>query len=233
MFQGYNDETFEFFMAIRFNNNADFFHSNRDWYLRGVREPSLALAEALAPTVEWLDDSIERRPNRVVSRINRDIRFSNDKSPYRDYIWLGFRRAGEDRSTSMGLYFDLSDPGGSYGMGFYRNNRPLMNALRRRMVTEPDRLAGLISPLSDTFTLHADIYRRMTVPENLPDCLRPLYPAKGFYFEKELNDFQLLKSPALVEEIAGGYRRLAPLYRYFSELTPEADADETVDRHPV
>ena len=47
MFQGYSDETFEFFMAIRFNNNADFFHSNRDWYLRGVREPSLALAEAL------------------------------------------------------------------------------------------------------------------------------------------------------------------------------------------
>ena len=92
MFQGYNDETFEFFMAIRFNNNADFFHSNRDWYLRGVREPSLALAEALAPTVEWLDDSLERRPNRVVSRINRDIRFSNDKSPYRDYLWLGFRR---------------------------------------------------------------------------------------------------------------------------------------------
>ena len=36
MFQGYNDETFEFFMAIRFNNNTDFFHSNRDWYLRGA-----------------------------------------------------------------------------------------------------------------------------------------------------------------------------------------------------
>ena len=92
MFQGYNDETFEFFMAIGFNNNVDFFHSNHDWYLRGVREPSLRLAEALSPVIEEIDDSLERRPNRVVSRINRDIRFSKDKSPYRDYIWLSFHR---------------------------------------------------------------------------------------------------------------------------------------------
>ena len=114
MFQGYTDETFEFFMAIRFNNNADFFHSNHDWYLRAVREPSLALAEALAPTVEWLDDSLERRPNRVLARINRDIRFSHDKSPYRDYIWLAFRRPGEEKSVTLGVYFDLSDSGASY-----------------------------------------------------------------------------------------------------------------------
>ena len=102
MFQGYNDETFEFFMAIKFNNNTDFFHGNRDWYLRGVREPSLALAEALGPTVEAIDDNFERRPNRVVSRINRDVRFSHDKSPYRDYIWLSFRRPNEDRAESAG-----------------------------------------------------------------------------------------------------------------------------------
>ena len=230
MFQGYNDETFELFMAIRFNNNADFFHSNRDWYLRGVREPSLALAEALAPTVEWLDDSLERRPNRVVSRINRDIRFSNDKSPYRDYLWLGFRRPGEDRSTSVGLYFDLSADGGSYGMGYYRGSRPLMNAWRRRILAEPERLESLLRPVLTEFTLYSDCYRRMAVPEDVPELLRPLYPVKGFYFERELNDFSLLKSPALADEIARGFRVLAPLYRYLSALTPEEEGDNTVER---
>ena len=49
MFQGYSNETIEFFLAIRFNNNRPFFLENRDWYLRAVREPSIALAEALAP----------------------------------------------------------------------------------------------------------------------------------------------------------------------------------------
>lgn len=230
MFQGYNDETFEFFMAICFNNNTDFFHSNHDWYLRGVREPSLALAEALAPTVEAIDDLLERRPNRVVSRINRDIRFSNDKSPYRDYIWLSFHRPKEDRSTSAGLYFDLSDSGGSCGMGYYRAAKPLMNALRRRMVTEPERLISLLEPLESEFTLFSENYRRMAIPEELPEILRRLYPTKGFYFEKPLNDFNLLKSPALAEEIARSFRLLAPMYHYLQTLTPEEDADNTVDR---
>ena len=105
-----------------------------------------------------------------------------------------------------------------------------MNALRRRMAVEPERLDGLIRPLLAEFTLHTDSYRRMAVPENLPESLRALYPSKGFYFEKELNDFSLLKSAALADEIAGGFRRFAPLYRYFDELTPEEDADPTIDR---
>lgn len=230
MFQGYNDETFEFFMAIRFNNNADFFHSSHDWYLRGVREPSLALAEALSETVEAIDASLERRPNRVVSRINRDIRFSNDKSPYRDYIWLSFRRPKDERVNSAELYFDLSASGGSFGMGYYRATKPLMNALRRRMVTEPEHVAELMSPVLREFTLSTDNYRRMTVPETIPEILRPLYPTRGFYFSKPLNDFALLKSPALAEEIARGYRLLTPMHQYLQTLTPEADPDNTVYR---
>lgn len=230
MFQGYNDETFEFFMAIRFNNNTDFFHANHDWYLRGVREPSLRLAEALSSTVEQLDENLERRPNRVVSRINRDIRFSNDKSPYRDYIWLSFHLPKEDRSSSAGLYFDLSASGASCGMGYYRADKSLMNALRRRMVTEPAVLEALIAPLLEEFTLYTENYKRMAIPEDVPEVLRRLYPTKGFYFEKSLNDFNLLKSPTLADEIARCYQLLAPMYHYLRGLTPETDEDTTVDR---
>ena len=57
-----------------------------------------------------------------------------------------------------------------------------------------------------------------------------LYPTKGFYFEKSLNDFDLLKSPALAEEVARSFRLLAPMYHYLRTLTPEADADTTVNR---
>ena len=48
-FEGYTEQTRTFFMALRFNNNREFFQSERQWYLQSVREPSLALAEALAP----------------------------------------------------------------------------------------------------------------------------------------------------------------------------------------
>ena len=223
MFQGYSNETIEFFLAIRFNNNRPFFLENRDWYLRAVREPSIALAEELAPVAEDIDPDLERRPHRVVSRINRDIRFSRDKSPYRDYVWLAFRRPGEDRGRSLGLYFDIGDGGSSYGMGFYRENKGLMDALRHRMELSPDEVLDVCMPVLAEFTLYAEPNRRIKVPENIPEALRPWYAAKGFYFEKAITDFDLIFSPALAEEVKAGFQRLKPLYRYLLNLQPGED----------
>jgi len=227
MFQGYTKETFEFFMAIRFNNNRDFFQGNRDWYLRAVREPSLALAEALAPVVEQIDEDIERRPNRVVSRINRDIRFSKDKSPYRDYIWLSYKRPGEQKSAVPGFYFDVSDSGASYGMGFYGDNRPLMNALRTRFIREPEEFLNIWRPLRDEYILYATRFKRMAIPEDIHPELAEWYPAKGFYVAKDIRDFDLIKSSRLADAIIEGFEKLAPLYLYLQSITPQEDADDT------
>jgi len=230
MFQGFPQSGLEFFMAIRFNNNRDFFVSNHGWYEEGVRTPARQLAAELAETVRAIDPDLETRPEKVVSRINRDIRFSRDKSPYRDYIWLAFRRPGADRRTTMGMYFDISDAGASYGMGFYDENRPLMNALRRRILTEPERVLEVTDSALDEFTLHANAFRRMAIPEQVPERLRVWYPLKGFYVEKEINDFDLIRSPALAEEVRRGYLHLKPLYDYIASLTPEEEmTDPTVD----
>lgn len=228
MFNGFSDETFEFFMAIRFNNNRDFFHANHDWYVDSVRRPCLELAEALGPTVEAVDADFDVRPNRVVARINRDIRFSHDKSPYRDHIWLSFRHAGESVGDAMSLYFEITpQDGGSYGTGFYNANKPLMNGLRRQIRQNPGPLLEIWRGLKDEFTLHPNTIKRMKVPDDIPEELRAWYPLRGFYLEKELPDFGMLKSPALLEELKSGYMKLRPLYQYFRSITPEEeDSDE-------
>jgi uncharacterized protein (TIGR02453 family) len=221
MFSGFTDETFEFFMAIRFNNNRAFFLDNRDWYERAVRTPALELAADLAPAVEKLDENLERRPNKVVSRINRDVRFSNDKSPYRDYIWLAFRRPGVERATTLGAYFDISADGASFGMGFYDENRPLMNAMRRRLVQNPEPFLETWRAAKGDFELHTKSFKRMAIPDDLNPEAREWYNLKGFYVERDANDASLLKSPALVDEIRRGYETITPMYRYITGLTPE------------
>ncbi len=223
MFQGFTDQTFEFFMAIRFNNNREFFLDNHAWYLEHVRTPALDLADALHDSVETLDPALERRPHRVVSRINRDIRFSNDKSPYRDYIWLAFRRPGEERKTTLGVYVDLSDSGLSYGMGFYDENLPLMKAHRLQLQNDCTEFQEIAEHVEKRFALFPKSFKRIKIPEHLPQPLKKWYPLRGFYVEKEITDFSLLKSSALADEIADGYRYLTPLYRYFTRLTPVED----------
>ena len=221
MFSGFADEAFEFFMAIRFNNNRAFFLESHDWYERAVRAPALELAAALAPAVERLDENLERRPNKVVSRINRDVRFSNDKSPYRDYIWLAFRRPGVERATTLGVYFDISADGASYGMGFYDENRPLMNALRRQLVQNPEPFLETWRAAKVEFILHTKSFKRMAIPDDLHPEAREWYNLKGFYIERDLNEAALLKSSALVDEIVHGFETITPMYRFFSSLTPE------------
>ena len=220
MFQGFSNETFEFFMAIRFNNNRDFFHDNHDWYVNAVRQPGLDLAQALSPAVEALDENLERRPNRVLSRINRDIRFSNDKSPYRDHIWLAFHLLGDSEKNMPCAYFDLGLDGGAYGFGMYHANKPLMNALRRELSANPDPFLEAWLPICQEFTLYGNAIKRMAVPDDLPDSLKPWYNLRGFYLEKEIQDFDLLKSAHLADEISGGMARFAPMFRYFQRLTP-------------
>lgn len=220
MFQGFTDETYNFFAAIRFNNNREFFLENHDWYERAVRNPCLELATDLGDAVRALDPLLETRPHRVVSRINRDVRFSKDKSPYRDYIWLAFRRPGEERKTTLGVYFDISDKGSSYGMGFYAENKPVMNALRRRILLEPDEMLKHTRPALKRFQLMPNEIKRMKVPGQVPDELIPWYPLRGFYLECSITDFGLLSSPKLVDEIQSGYELFAPLYRYILELNP-------------
>ncbi len=227
MFRGYSKETFEFFMAIRFNNNREFFTANRDWYLRAVRDPCYALAEALAPVLRDIEPDFDYRPYRVVSRINRDIRFSMDKSPYRDCMWLSFKPAGEEGKTMPGFYVDVRDDGVCYGMGFYRENRGIMAALRRSMECAPEELLRLLSDAAaDGCTLYCVPGRRVKIPDGVPDALRELYRAKGFYVEKPIENFAVIQSPDLADVIGRGYIRLAPLYRYIlaagSESAPEA-----------
>ncbi len=224
MFQGFTSRTDEFFMAIRFNNNMSFFHENHDWYQEAVREPLKALAADLGPAVELLDPRLERRPQRVVSRINRDIRFSNDKSPYRDYMWISFRPPHTEQSGVLGLYFDISAESSSYGMGIYDENRPLMNGLRRQLTADAGPFLEAARPALREFTLCGRTFKRMKIPPAVPEEARPWYPLRGFWIEKDLSRADI-SSHALVDEIARGIALFTPLYRFISEIEPVGDAD--------
>ena len=220
-FTGFSKETFEFFMAIRFNNNRMFFQSNHDWYMNSVREPCLALGMALSDVVEKMDPDLDRRPNKALSRINRDIRYTRDKSPYRDFLWLAFRRPGEERKTTLGVFVDVRDTVVSYGMGVYMENKELMNSVRAYIEKAPLEFMEAYLSVAHEFTLYVEPNKRIKVPEGIPDVLVPWYTAKNFYLEKEITDFDLICSPDLVKEIEEGYLRLKPLYEIIRVLQPD------------
>lgn len=220
-FQGLPTEMIDFLLEIRFHNNIAFFNENRKQYERYVKEPLQALAMALAPAVMAVDPQLDTRPVKAVSRIRRDTRFTKDKSPYRDHMWIGWRRMGEERMAGVGLYWEISPEEVHWGCGVYSERRDLMEQMRGDMLEKPQKFRKVLKglDLGKAFSLNGNEYQRLSIPETLHPELETLYRKKGFWVENisRPDDFSLCFTPQIVDRLTEDYQKLTPLYRLMRE----------------
>jgi len=121
----FTGETFRFFRELGRNNKKAWMDANRDRYQRVVVAPLRALLDALAIPVRKLNPEFDTsgRTGTNLSRINRDIRFAKDKSPYRTQMYLMFsdQRAGD--SGDGQLYVGVSPEAITCGFRIYAEGR--------------------------------------------------------------------------------------------------------------
>src|SRR6266704_4982988 len=103
---------FRFFRGLERNNAKPWFEAHRADYEREVRGPMRVLIEEMDVRLARLAPEITGDPKRSMFRINRDIRFSKDKSPYKTHAACWFRHqgashkvGGDGEEGSAGLYF--------------------------------------------------------------------------------------------------------------------------------
>lgn len=229
MFSGFNDETIRFFLDLRFHNHTDFFHQEHDRYVETVQKPFYELINTLGPVMQSIDPLMEIRPHKCLSRIHRDTRFTKDKSPYRDHLWLLFRRGAEPRDKALFYFFEFGPDRLDWGMGIWGENREMMDTFRRRFQANPHGFKGLIDDLNlDGRNLFRGgaIYKRMQVPAEIPFHLRTWYQAKEFYIGKRNPPYELAFSDQLVPELEKDFLTLEPLYRFFRGIADEIPAND-------
>jgi uncharacterized protein (TIGR02453 family) len=148
---GFNPAALRFLRGLAKNNNKEWFEAHREEYETEVREPMRDLIGEMNERFKTFAPEIGGDPKRSMFRINRDIRFSKDKSPYKTHAacWFNHRRAstrvGSEADTgSAGFYFHLQ-PGKSFvGGGVWMPPRPSLNKLRDAIADDPtgfDRIA--------------------------------------------------------------------------------------------
>lgn len=118
---GFPPGALDFYAALEQDNSRDFWLSHKAEWERAVREPMLLLTEELA------DEFGEAR----LFRPNRDIRFSNDKSPYKTH-----QGAFAAASPGTGFYVEISADGLRTGGGF-RAHSAAETARWRQAVAAP------------------------------------------------------------------------------------------------
>ena len=109
-FTGFPREAIDFFKSLEAHNNREWFQAHKDVYERACKEPMKSL-------MAELDGRLG--PSKI-SRINRDTRFSSDRSPYKTYI-----------SAGVGRYYISLSKGGLYvGTGVYKPDSPTLERIR-------------------------------------------------------------------------------------------------------
>lgn len=71
----------DFFKNLEKNNTKDWMNENRKVYEKEVKEPFKIFAQDFLEALEPVLGTIPMTPRQTISRINRDIRFSKDKTP--------------------------------------------------------------------------------------------------------------------------------------------------------
>jgi uncharacterized protein (TIGR02453 family) len=124
-------ETFRFFRDLSRHNRTEWMQSNRDRYKQCVVQPLRALCEELAPALLKLDSRFETsgRTGANLSRINRDIRFAKDKTPYRTAMYLKFSAPFRGDGETGQLYVGISIKTVTSGFRIYAGSKRKESAL--------------------------------------------------------------------------------------------------------
>lgn len=220
MFSGFNNDLLSFYADIRFNNDKSFMDAHRKEYYQKVRDPFYAFIEAMGPTMLKIDEDMEVRPHKCLSRINRDTRYTKDKSPYRDHHWVAFRQAARDKDGAPFFWFEIRLEQVSWGLGVWGENPALMDALRRRIESKPDEVIfALRIAWENGFIQEGETWKKNhQPPPGVPEMLKSLYPARSLFFEKQGIDPGWIFDGAIVDRVAADFTALTPVWRLLRGL---------------
>ena len=105
-FPGYTPAALKFLKSLKTHNNRDWFQENKKTYEAEIKDPTKIFAAEMADALEKLTGDAQKSK---VFRINRDIRFSKDKTPYNTHVhisWMPQTPAGVAPAFMFGLGTD-------------------------------------------------------------------------------------------------------------------------------
>ncbi len=129
-FQGFGPQALPFLKGLAFHQSKAWFEENRAIYERDARAPMAALVADLSAWFEAEKLPLRGDPKGAIFRINRDIRFSKDKSPYKTHIGATMTRSGDRRDWDGLLYIHIDPAGCFVAAGFHMPEPPQLLALR-------------------------------------------------------------------------------------------------------
>lgn len=217
----YFTESFtSFFNELAINNQKEWFHANKNRYESEVKKPFEFFLSALIAAIQKEDPSLSISPKDCILRINRDLRFSKDKTPYNLHYSAVVSNGGRKDKSVPGLFLRfMPDEVGIMGGAYVLDKDQLFN-LRSDIKKNPTTLKVLIQEESFKAkfgTIQGEESKRMPVEFQEASEKNPLLLKKQFYFVSR-RESTMITSDHLLDELMDYWRAARPLNEYLTSI---------------
>ena len=213
--------TLDFLKELKKNNNREWFLSNKSMYLESKANYEAFVKEILNNIVEFEPIIKGLEVKSCIYRINRDIRFTNDKSPYKSHLGAFIVRGGRQNGDRYPGYYFHIEPGNNSMIagGAYIPPAPWLTAIREKIDEQGDKLLKIINNKDFIATFgQLEGEKLKTAPKGYPKD-HPhigLLRMKSFLVSKMLSD-KLVTSEECFDVVLNAARTMKPLNDFLTE----------------
>ncbi len=217
---------FRFLKELKQNNNREWMQVHKKRYLeneKALKQFYQAVTEELNKT-----DSILKTK---VFRINRDLRFSKDKTPYNTHRSVSFSRAGAER---RGGYYLRIEPGNSLlAGGFFAPEPADLFRIRKEFEADASEIEKILN--QPKFKTAFGGFNREKSVKTAPKGFDKNHPnidllrLKSFYVVHSFSDEEVVAANFL-NNVIFHFKLLRPFFNYMSEvLTTNLNGESLID----
>ncbi len=217
----FDNDFIRFFEELAKNNNKEWFDSQRKRYEQSVKKPFSAFVEEMINRIAALDPEVQIQAKDATMRINRDIRFSPDKTPYNTHYGAIISAGGRKDKSVPGLYMRFSPEGIELYGGAHMLDKDALQRVRSAIAADIKGFQKLINKAAFSKKFSGILgEKNKRIPKEFEEAAaqEPLIANKSFYYMAKL-DAKEIVSDTLPDTIMDYWRAAQPVKDFLREAS--------------
>ena len=215
----FTQDYLDFFRELEQNNHKEWFDENRKRYQKSIKEPFYSFIEDLIFRLNADDPDINMHAKDAVFRVNRDIRFSKDKKPYKIHMGAVVAPGGR-KHHRPGIYFQCNHVDARVYGGTRMLEKEELYGIRQHIadnLNEFDRLINEPAFRKRFPVILGEKNKRLPKEFEEAALTQPVMYHKSIYYFTKLEPEVIVRDD-LLDVVMENYFIMKPLKEFFAEV---------------
>ena len=215
-------ETLKFLADLKKNNSKEWLDSNKKAY-ENAKNDFIEFTQNILTGVSLFDSNIENAnidPKKCIMRLNRDVRFSNDKSPYKTNFFLMLNQGGKNSNNAC-YYLQLQPDSSFVGGGVYMPMPPDLQKFRQEIEYNFDEWENIFENKSFKKVYEEGVQAPETLsrpPKGFDADSKAInyLKMKGYFTSRKLSDDEM-QSKSIIKTVLHSFETAKPLIDFLNK----------------